>query len=291
VARWHTWIGLGLIALAEAGLLADWESLTIWATPIAWWGLILVLDGVLAARTGRSPLLGRPGRLVAWTTASIAFWLVFEAYNLHLANWHYLGLPASQTVRLLGYVASFSTIIPGVFLTAQILTEWRAFGRADAVGRRPRLPLPPWAPYPLAAAGAVFLVVPILVPSSLARYGFGLVWLGFFLVLDPLNGLAGRPSLFEDWRRGLWGRTLRLLAAGFLCGLLWEMWNWGAATKWVYTVPILPSHTLFEMPAAGFLGFGPFALELFAMWHAAAGLWDAVTGRLLRPREPSFQAR
>jgi len=289
MARWYTWIGLGLVALAQAALLADWETLTVWATPLAWWGTILALDGLLAARTGRSPLLGRPGRLAAWTAASLAFWLVFEAYNLHLANWHYLGMPDSPPVRLLGYLVSFSTIIPGVFLIAQVLTEWRAFTRSDAVGRRWRLPSPRWLPFVLAAAGALCLVVPILVPSALARYGFGLVWLGFFLFLDPLNAVAGRPSLLEDWGRGLWGRTLRLLAAGFLAGLLWELWNWGAATKWVYTVPILPSHTLFEMPVAGFLGFGPFALELFVMWHAAAGFWDAVTGRPPRRRGPSFQ--
>jgi len=289
VAPLYTWLGGLLLVLAAAALLADWAVLTTWATPLAWWGYILVLDGVLARRTGSSPLLGRRRRLLAWTAASLAFWLLFEAYNLHLANWHYLGLPHSFGVRAAGYLLSFVTIVPGVFLTAQALTEARAFGRLDAVGRRPTLPAIPRLPGALMVLGAASLVVPLLVEERLARWGFGLVWLGFFLFLDPANHLAGRPSLLADWQRGMWGRTLRLLAAGFLCGLLWECLNYGAATKWVYTVPVLPGRTYFEMPLAGFLGFGPFALELFAMWHAAAGAWDALRGKGVRRRGPTFE--
>jgi hypothetical protein len=289
VALLRTWLGVCLLGLAATALWADWALLTTWATPVAWWGYIFVLDGRLERRSGRSPLLGRPRRILAWTVASLAFWLVFEAYNLHLANWHYLGLPSSFGVRAAGYLLSFSTIIPGVFLTAEVLTGARAFGRLDAVGRRLALPAPAWLPHFLMGAGAACLVVPLLVDEQVARWGFGLVWLGFFLFLDPANALAGRPSLLADWQRGVWGRTLRLLAAGFLCGLLWESLNYGASTKWVYTVPVLPGRTYFEMPLAGFLGFGPFALELFAMWHAATGVWDALRGETPRRPGPTFE--
>ena len=63
-----------------------------------------------------------------------------------------------------------------------------------------------------------------------------------------------------------YGRLINLLAAGLVCGLIWEFWNYWAGTKWKYNVPIFPELRLFEMPIAGFGGFPPFALECFAMY-------------------------
>jgi hypothetical protein len=65
-----------------------------------------------------------------------------------------------------------------------------------------------------------------------------------------------------------------LLVGGFLCGLLWEAWNFQAFIKdgghWIYTVPdalrIFGLH-YGQMPVLGMLGFPPFALELYAMYH------------------------
>jgi hypothetical protein len=44
-------------------------------------------------------------------------------------------------------------------------------------------------------------------------------------------------------------------------------------------VPVFPSIRLFEMPAAGYLGFPPFALEVFAMYHFVRPL----AGSILEP--------
>ena len=53
-----------------------------------------------------------------------------------------------------------------------------------------------------------------------------------------------------------------------MCGVLWEFWNYWALAKWRYVgVPVFPSVRLFEMPLAGYLGFPPFALEVFALYH------------------------
>jgi hypothetical protein len=60
----------------------------------------------------------------------------------------------------------------------------------------------------------------------------------------------------------------RWLVAGLVCGFLWEFWNYWATGKWQYVgVPVFPSVKLFEMPLVGYLGFPPFALEAFAMYH------------------------
>ncbi len=52
----------------------------------------------------------------------------------------------------------------------------------------------------------------------------------------------------------------------FICGGLWEFWNFWARAKWIYTVPILGDIKIFEMPVLGYFGFPPFALECFAMY-------------------------
>jgi hypothetical protein len=63
-----------------------------------------------------------------------------------------------------------------------------------------------------------------------------------------------------------------LVGSGLVCGVLWEFWNYWALTKWTYTVPYPPDVKLFEMPVLGYLGFLPFALECFAMYHFCRGV-------------------
>ena len=41
-------------------------------------------------------------------------------------------------------------------------------------------------------------------------------------------------------------------------------------------VPVFPSVRLFEMPLAGYLGFPPFALEIFAMYHLVRPLAGSI---------------
>jgi hypothetical protein len=121
----------------------------------------------------------------------------------------------------------------------------------------------------VAAVLPLVIISPWLVP---------LVWIAYALLLEPLNARAGRPSLLADLGRGDVSRLLALLAAGAVCGVLWEFWNYWAATKWTYTVPYLGGVTVFEMPVLGYLGFPPFALECFAMYHALRGVLRAGTG-------------
>ena len=88
------------------------------------------------------------------------------------------------------------------------------------------------------------------------------VALCYFAEQEPLQ--VGK--LIEDWERGRRGRAYSLLAAGAVCGILWEFWNYWAFAKWIYIFPILQSWKIFEMPAPGFLGFPPFALETYLMY-------------------------
>ena len=116
------------------------------------------------------------------------------------------------------------------------------------------------------------VIVPVVLPQHVGAYFFGLIWLGFALLLDPINRWKGWPSILGDLRKGRRGRLYALLISGWVCGCLWEFWNFWAAAKWHYIFPMFQKWKIFEMPAPGFLGFLPFAVECFTMYTFVAGM-------------------
>lgn len=262
----YSWIGLALIAVSEAGMLARVEPFYSWHTPTAWTGYILFLDGLVWQRRGNSLIRDNPAEFTFLTFASVPLWVVFELYNkCCLQNWYYLGLPEWLPLRYFGYIWSFATIWPAIFETGDFVSALRdrraPMTRADPhraweLGTFGRLSI---------AAGVLMLIVPLVYPSP---YLAAPVWLGFFFLLDPLNARASDESIFGDLREGHRGRLVNLLAAGLICGLVWEFWNYWAGAKWIYNVPILPHIRIFEMPIVGYGGFPAFALECFAMYVA-----------------------
>jgi hypothetical protein len=267
----HTWFGLALLALSEGAMLAHVEPFWTWHTPFAWTGYILLLDGIVCNLRGSSWLTTNRSEFVFLAIVSIPLWVVFEGYNLLIQNWHYINLPENLFVRYSGYAWAFATISPGIFLTAELVARLRA-SRFGAAGVRPapvdaRPPADDYRPstvdYVSIAVGAAMLVWPLVWPSP---YLAAPVFLGFILLLDPINARAGDESLFRDLRAGQYDRLINLLGAGFICGGLWEFWNFWARAKWIYTVPIFGDIKMFEMPVLGYFGFPPFALECFTMY-------------------------
>ena len=110
------------------------------------------------------------------------------------------------------------------------------------------------------------LLSPFVVSPAVARYLAATVWLGFILLLDPINARLGGESLVGDFRAGRHDRLVNLVLGGLLCGVLWEFWNYWSRAKWHYTVPIMERVKIFEMPLPGYLGFPAFALECFTMY-------------------------
>lgn len=253
------WGGLLALGIAHLLLALRVEPITTCFYEVVWWAYIFAADGLLYARRGWSPIASLRWTYVALAGWSFAFWLFFEAYNFRLENWHYVDVPPGfWTVRLRGLLA-FSTVLPALFTTAFLVESLPAVAslrwpRLRAAGR-----LAPW----LIAAGAAAMALPLLAP----RYAFPLIWVGLWQLLDPRNRARGAPSLLADLEAGRPARLVALLAAGGICGLLWEAWNYWAGTKWVYTVPFVGEVKLFEMPVLGFLGFPPFALEAFAAYQ------------------------
>jgi hypothetical protein len=276
----HGWLGIAVILGGEAALFAGQPLVARWFTPIVWTGYVLFVDALAARLTGRSYLTTDRVDGVLLALASIGCWWLFEWYNAprfwrggSAATglwWQYHGLEPNQFLRRVGYDWSFATIFPAMFLTATVLRATvfrrmrvRPWGLSRRTYRR------------LVVAGATAVVLPLLVVSP---WLVPLVWIGWALLLEPLNAHAGRPSWLADLGRGDASRLLALLAAGAMCGVLWEFWNYWAATKWTYTVPYLGGVKVFEMPVLGYLGFPPFTLGCFAMYHALRGVLRAGTG-------------
>jgi hypothetical protein len=269
----YGWLGLIGLVCAEALLFLGVRPLAIYFTPIAWSFYILVVDGAVLAIRGESRLHDHPRHFATIAFLSIPLWLIFEAYNLRLENWTYTGVPQAWPLALLGYGWSFATITPGIFETADLIESFGWFPTA------PALKFSPVLRNAMVAFGAGFLLAPLIVPQPLARKLFLLVWIGFIFLLDPVNDRLGLPSLMGDLGQGRPSRFYSLLISGFVCGWLWEMWNYWAAAKWHYIFPMFQQYKIFEMPAPGYLGFLPFALECFVMFVSAAGIARKLLGR------------
>ena len=264
----YGWVGLGIIAAAEALLFADVRMVGLYFTPLVWTGYILAADAAVFSLRGRSMIRNAPDAFLWMAILSIFLWMIFELYNRELLNWTYAGLPRGVVPRYLGYGWSFATIWPAVLETADLLMT---LGRAKS-GAVPSPPTPERASVPWIVVGAVMLITPLLAPWPTKLYMFGFVWLGFILLADALNYRAERPSILGDLSVGYRARLRALLTGGLICGFLWEFWNYWAAAKWLYIFPILENYTLFEMPVVGFLGFPPFAVEIFAMYTLATAV-------------------
>jgi hypothetical protein len=284
------------MAGSQAATLAGIEPFASWNTPICWTGFILFADSIVYRARGNSWLRSAPREFFWLALLSIPFWLVFEFYNLFIENWYYTGLPENFWVRMFGYAWSYATIWPAIFEGAELISLLRG-GIGSGRSGESHLPAPPdlpgqpdlpGAPGPAAPrpsrkphdlreraapsllipllAGTFMLVVPFVAPPSVARYLAAPVWIGFILLLDPINSRLGAESLSADLAARRYDRLYNLVFSGFLCGVLWEFWNYWSRAKWHYSVPIMQNVRIFEMPLPGYFGFPPFALECFTMY-------------------------
>lgn len=280
--------GLVVMVVSESATLAGIEPFASWNTPIAWTGFILFADGIVWRARGSSWLRSSPREFAFLALISIPLWLVFEFFNLYLNNWYYVGLPENTALRLFGYAWSFATIWPAIFEGADVIGVWRgAAGRSThdtcwVVGTSNRNVAMALS----IGVGILMLVSPFVVSPRVAQYMAAPVWLGFIFLLEPINLKLGAESLARDFGSGQFSRFKNLVLSGFLCGLLWEFWNYWARAKWHYTVPIMEDLKIFEMPVPGYLGFPAFAIECFTMYVFVRAVLRHLLGRTIQPPRP-----
>lgn len=236
-----------------------------------WLGYVLTVDALVLRRTGTSLLARSPRTFTALFLASVPVWWLFELLNERLRNWHYLG---AEEITPFQYAViaslSFSTVIPAVFETAELL---RSFRWTEAFARGPRVP--DGTPWRLAylATGLAMLAAMLLWP----RRFYPFCWISLLFLLEPTCQWLRRRSLLTHLRQGDWRPATALALGALLCGLFWELWNYWSYPKWTYDTPGWNFGHVFEMPLFGYLGYLPFGLELYPAAH------------LLLPRRPDLR--
>ena len=258
----YGWVGIIIIAAAEWLLFQRNSFVSLWCTPLMWTGYIIAADNFVYKRSGNSMLVKSRLQILLIGIISILSWLIFEGYNILLQNWHYVNLPDAIWVRYAGYGWSFATITPGIFVTYDVLWSFAVFNTAKIR----QLTISKNTLMIIMLVSGVLSLYPFIVPN---KYLFPLVWVSIIFFIDPIVYYLGGKSLFKDLMEGNPQTVYRLLLAGFICGILWEFWNYWAVTKWIYTVPYFPNYKLFEMPLVGFLGFPPFAVECYVLYQLA----------------------
>ena len=109
-----------VFAAATAGMLAGWEPFATWYYSFAWWSYIVFADAWLLRRGGPSIVLRNP-RAPRLAALSIAIWTTFEIANFRLGNWYYVEIPSVVALRWFGYALAYATVLPGIFVTAELL--------------------------------------------------------------------------------------------------------------------------------------------------------------------------
>jgi hypothetical protein len=225
-------------------------------TPL-WLAYIISINAILVRRTGRSPLTHRPRYFALLFPISAAFWWFFEFLNRFVQNWYYSGVLVSDWEYFWYGTLSFSTVLPAVLSTAELIrhTGWLQIGFARYIA----VPLPRsyWFAWLLLVPAAVGLTGIGIWPNTL----FSLLWISPLLIFIAVQLLLGENTLLDELARGDWRAVIASAAAALVCGFFWEMWNYYSLAKWHYNVPYVDRFHIFEMPLLGYAGYLPFGLE------------------------------
>ncbi len=258
---WHGWAGLLLVAIFwPLNWLLPGLRTHLLFFPL-WLGYILIVDALALRRSGTSMLARSPREFALLFVASAPAWWLFEILNWRAQNWQY---HARDQFNDLEYIVlasiNFSTVMPAIFGTAELM---RTFGWIERYAHRARIVTTPRLLVKLFLAGGVMLTLLLLWP----RYFYPFMWLSVFFLLEPLCAWLGKRSILSELARGDWRTVVGLGSAALICGVFWELWNFFSYPKWVYDVPFFGFWHIFEMPLLGYLGYPPFALELYVLVH------------------------
>ena len=110
-----------ILGISTLAMLSGFEPFYSMYYSFAWWSYIIFIESLLYCRGARSFLFENPGKFLLLLPISITVWLVFEALNFRLSDWHYVNIPSDTVVRWTGYAIAYSTVLPGIFSTTALL--------------------------------------------------------------------------------------------------------------------------------------------------------------------------
>ncbi len=262
---WHGWLG---IALALLFWYLNWNLdglRTHWGFFPMWLGYILTVDAWVYVRTNGHSILARNFKMfISLFIVSAPFWWLFELIDLRTDYWIYTARHLFTDIEYFTFATiCFCTVIPAVFETTELVNSFFKDKSMRISFKVSEKSLTTWF-----IAGIVMLVLTLWVP----QYSAAFLWISLYLIFDIINYKLGYPSLMRQATQGRW-KTIICLAIGcVICGFFWEMWNYYSNPKWIYNVPFVDFWHLFEMPALGYLGYIPFAWEVYALYHLVTGL-------------------
>lgn len=224
----------------------------------AWYSYIFFVDGIVYNIKRDSLIISRSSDFIFMLFTSAGVWFIFEIANVFLKNWQYIMIPWDRFERYAGYFISYATVFPALFETSELIESTEIFKNSkikiidihDKFVKK------------LIILGIFIFLLSIIIPNIF----FPLIWTAFILIFDPLNYINGNESFIKDLKSGYGYKIYTLFTAGIICGILWELLNYKAGAKWIYNLPYLNTPKIFEMPIAGYLGFGFFALECYAIY-------------------------
>jgi len=253
---------VGLLLIAITWPLSQQTSQNVFF-PL-WLGFILFIDGLVLRRTATS-LIVRSPRIVA-VMFLLPYWWVFEGINEITQNWIYVSTENGRgIVDLIESSLSYSTVIPVVFEMSELVGSFSFIKRFE---RMRALVLSRRQVIFTAVLGVLSMAAMLVWPT----YLFPLTWVSLFLFFDPINHMAGRPSIISQVKKGDYRMIVAFGLGALVCGFFWEMWNRDASVAWEYNIGYLDFARIFEMPLLGYLGYPPFGLETYAIFHFVAGL-------------------
>ncbi len=257
----HGWIGFVLVALFWP---LNWflaGNRTLWGFFPLWFGYSLGVDALVHLRKGNSLLTRNP---LAWGGlffVSAPVWWLFELLNLRTQNWVYLGTEDLSAMQYALFSTwNFSTVMPAVFGTAELVRCWKPIAR---LAPGPAIPKTPAFLNGLIISGLLMLFLMLIWPDIF----FPFLWVSLCFVIEPLNLKLGNRSLLRELFCRDWRTLLSLAAGALICGFFWELWNFYSFPKWIYRLPYAGGWPVFEMPLAGYLGYIPFSIELFSLYN------------------------
>ena len=264
--RKYGFAGILLILFVELNFILDLQPFADWYFPIVWLGYILVIDAIVYKIRKSSLISNRFSEFLGMVIISMLFWWIFEFLNLPIQNWEYPGIELLDIKMILMGSLSFATVLPAFFETVELYRSIHLFDnkklhRQHKITKR--------FIHIMLTIGIVSFILPIILP----RYFFPLVWGSLFFILDPINYLHKQPSIIGHLKDKKLAIPLTLLLTGITLGFFWEFWNYWAAIKWTYDIPYVGYFKIFEMPVLGYLGYFPFAFELYAMYWFVRSLF------------------
>lgn len=288
-APYPPWFKFGLI-LFIATLSVFWAKVPLlddildpyMFVPV-FWGLIIILDGIVYKRKGgKSLIASKPKTLFLLALISSVGWFIFEYLNFFiLENWYYAD---SKVFSVYGnfawYMLCYTIIFPINFEIYHILETIP--GLKDRYSYGPKLQFSKNFLLFILIIGIVLSFLMGMYPHQL----FLTVWVSPVFIMAAMLGLMGMWNVITPLKNGDWSKLILVGIAMLLGGLIWECINHGSEklynykplnpSYWKYSIPYVNYiHLPFsEMPILGYIGYIPYAWICWLQWSLAANLFE-----------------